>query len=161
MMLDTTTPLLWPELGEVYQRLLPWGWTILRAVVGLALVPHGLRLFYGFFKGTGSRLSNFTELTGMLQSQGYRPARLCGTLIWSAEFVAGPLLVLGLFTRPAALVCCLFLLVSAWEHARMDGYFWNRLGLEYPLVWAAGTLPFLFGGGGPFSLDRQLLGWQF
>jgi len=155
-----STPLLWPELGESYRTLMPWGWTILRALVGLALLPHGLRLFYGFFKGTGSKLANFSQLTGMLHAQGYRPARLWGGLIWSAEFVAGPLLVLGLFTRPAALVCCLFLLVSAWEHARMDGYFWNKLGLEYPLIWAAGALPFIFAGGGPFSLDHWLIGWE-
>ena len=160
-MLDSTTPLLWPELGEVYRMLMPWGWAVLRALVGLALVPHGLRLFYGFFKGTGSKLSSFSQLTGMLHAQGYRPARLWGVLIWGAEFVAGPLLVLGLFTRPSALVACLFLLVSAWEHARMDGYFWNKLGLEYPLVWAAGALPFIFAGGGPLSLDHWLLGWEF
>jgi hypothetical protein len=24
-----------------------------------------------------------------------------------------------------------------------------------------GALPFLFGGGGPFSLDHLLLGWEF
>lgn len=158
---DFSTPLLWPELGEVYRGLTPWAWAVLRAVVGLALVPHGLRLFYGCFKGTGSKLSNFTQLRGMLHAQGYRPAFLWGALIWAAEFVAGPLLVLGLFTRPAAFVCCLFLLVSAYEHARMDGYFWNKLGLEYPLVWAAGALPFIFAGGGLVSLDHVLLGWQF
>src|SRR3954469_22038663 len=59
---DSSTPLLWPELGEVYRALTPWAWAGFRAVVGLALVPHGLRLFYGFFKGTGSRLSNFSQL---------------------------------------------------------------------------------------------------
>jgi putative oxidoreductase len=158
---SSATPLLWPELGPFYRAGLDWAWMLLRLGVGLALVPHGLRLFYGWFRNSGSKLASFTELTGMLQAQGYRPARFWGAAIWVAEFIAGPALALGLFTRPAALVCCLFLLVSAAEHARMDGYFWNRLGLEYPLIWALAALPFVFGGGGAFSFDHLLLGWEF
>ena len=41
-MLDAT-PLIFPQLGPVYQALFPWAEALLRAVVGLTLVPHGLR----------------------------------------------------------------------------------------------------------------------
>ena len=37
------TPLIFPDLGPLYQALAPWSEVLLRAVVGLALVPHGLR----------------------------------------------------------------------------------------------------------------------
>ena len=37
------TPLIFPQLGSLYQALAPWAEALLRVVAGLALVPHGLR----------------------------------------------------------------------------------------------------------------------
>jgi len=48
-MLDSSTPLIVPALGNLYQALSPWVETLLRIIVGLALVPHGLRMTFGFF----------------------------------------------------------------------------------------------------------------
>ena len=53
-MLDST-PLIFPALGPLYQSLAPWAEALLRAVVGLALVPHGLRMGFGFFPGPAGR----------------------------------------------------------------------------------------------------------
>ena len=46
------TPLIIPALGGIYQALAPWTEALLRAAVGLALVPHGLRNTFGFWPGT-------------------------------------------------------------------------------------------------------------
>ena len=46
-MIDTT-PLIFPSLAGLYQTLAPWAEALLRVVVGLALVPHGLRMAFGF-----------------------------------------------------------------------------------------------------------------
>ena len=54
----------------------------------------------------------------------------------------------------------LLLAAAAYDHAKYDGYFWNKIGLEYPAMWAIGVLYFAIHGGGPISLDR-LIGWQF
>ena len=51
--------------------------------------------------------------------------------------------------------------LSAYDHAKYDGYFWNRSGIKYPLMWAVGVLYFLVHGGGPLSLDHLLLGRAF
>src|SRR6185436_17249327 len=67
---------------------------------------------------------------------------------------------LGLFTRPMALPLFALLALSAYDHARYYGYFWNRTGIEYPAMWALGVLYFLINGGGPISLDH-LLGFEF
>jgi hypothetical protein len=40
--------LFFPSLGPLYQTLLPWAEALLRAVVGLWLVPHALRNTFGF-----------------------------------------------------------------------------------------------------------------
>ena len=66
----------------------------------------------------------------------------------------------GPVTRPMALVLFLLLAASAYDHAKYDGYFWNKIGLEYPAMWAIGVLYFAIHGGGPISIDR-LIGWQF
>ena len=76
---------------------------LLRAVVGLWLVPHALRNTFGFFPTTGVRANNLTALAEQLDRDGYRPGKLWAPAISITQLVAGPLLALGLFTRPAAL----------------------------------------------------------
>jgi len=155
-----TAPLVIPQLAPLYAVLAPATEALLRAVVGIALVPHGLRLFYGWFPGTGVDLGSFAAFCAMLDRSGYRPTWIWGALVYLTEFVGGPLLALGLFTRPAALAVSVLMCLSVVEHVR-DGYFWNRQGIEYPAMWTAGALYFLANGGGPISLDRLVLGFAF
>jgi len=156
----TATPLLLPPLGPLYDALAPLTEALLRATVGLALVPHGLRNTFGFFPKTGIRSHNLTELAAQLDQDGYRPGKLWAPAISVVQLVGGPLLALGLFTRPVAFAVLLFLLVANVERWRVGGYFWNQLGLEYTLMWTIATLYFVVHGGGAYSLDR-LLGVQF
>jgi len=126
---------------------------LLRVMVGAALVPHGLRITFGLFRGSGLKGSNLTMLAKQLDSDGYRPGRLWAPAIAATELVAGPLLALGLFTRLAAIPVVIFLLVSCRERWVKGGWFWNTQGLEYTLMWTAGALYFLVNGGGMVSLD--------
>jgi putative oxidoreductase len=153
--------LVFPALGPVYATLAPWVEALLRAVVGLALVPHGLRMCLGYFKGTGIPISSVQGVADLFDRKGYRPGRFWAWGVVLTQFVAAPMLALGLFTRLAALPVFVLLALSAYDHARYDGYFWNRSGVEYPAMWAAGALYFLIAGGGPLSLDRWLIGWEF
>ena len=159
-MLDQSTPLIFPALGTLYQTLAPWAEALLRAVVGLALVPHGLRNTFGMFPMTGVRSHNLDELAQQLDRDGYRPGKFWAPAISVTQLVGGPLLALGLFTRPAACAILIFLIVSNFERWRVGGYFWNQTGLEYTLMWAVGALYFLVHGGGPISLDH-LIGRAF
>jgi putative oxidoreductase len=160
-MLDTATPLIVPQLGPLYQTLAPWAEALLRAAVGLALVPHGLRNTFGFWPSTGIRAHNLTELGQQLDRDGYRPGPFWAYAISVTQLVGGPLLALGLFTRVAAVPIVLFLIVSNFERWRVGGYFWNKTGLEYTLMWTIAALYFLVHGGGAISLDHLLLGRQF
>jgi putative oxidoreductase len=157
----TDTPLLIPALGVLYQALGPWAEALLRFMVGMALVPHGLRMCLGYFKGTGIPISSVAGVADLFDRKGYRPGWLWAYGVVLTQFVAAPLLALGLFTRPMALPVFLLLALSAYDHAKYDGYFWNRSGVEYPALWAAGALYFLVNGGGLISLDRWLIGWAF
>jgi putative oxidoreductase len=150
------TSLLQSELQAQLQVLLPFADALLRVAVGLALVPHGLRNTFGFFANTGVRALSIPELAKQLDQSGYRPGKLWAPAISVTQLVGGPLLALGLFTRPVAAVVLVFLLVANVERWHVGKYFWNQLGLEYTLMWAIATFVILVHGGGYYSLDRLL-----
>ena len=131
---------------------------LLRVMVGVALVPHGLRITFGFFRGTGLPASNLKMLVAQLDRDGYRPGRLWAPLISATELIAGQLLALGLFTRIAAVPVVIFLAVSCWERWHKGGWFWNTQGLEYTLMWTLAAAYVLARGGGVYSVDYVLLG---
>ena len=124
-------------------------------------MPHGLRNTFGFFPNTGIRAHNVAELAAQLDRDGYRPGRLWAPAISLVQLLGGPLLALGLFTRAAATAILIFLLVANVERWRVGRYFWNQLGLEYTLMWTIAVLFFLIHGGGAWSLDRVLFGYEF
>jgi putative oxidoreductase len=147
-------------LSSVYQTLAPLAEALLRVSVGLALVPHGLRNTFGFFPNTGVRAHNLKQLAAQLDGDGYRPGSFWAPAISITQLVGGPLLALGLFTRPVAAIVLIFLVVADFERWRVGKYFWNQLGLEYTVMWTIATFTVLVHGGGPYSLDR-LFGLEF
>ena len=129
---------------------------LLRVIVGLALVPHGLRMTFGLFARTGQPATNLKLLAAQLDRDGYRPGRLWAPLIAATELVGGPLLALGLLTRIAAVPVVIFLVVTCRERWVKGGWFWNTQGLEYTLMWTIAAVYFLAKGGGTYSLDYFL-----
>lgn len=143
-------------MSDILTAFAPFTEALLRVAVGAALVPHGLRMAFGFFPDTGQPLRSIAMLADYLNRQGYRPGRLWALAIAFTQLVCGPLVALGLFTRAAALPVVLFLLVSNVERWRVGRYFWNQLGLEYTLMWTIAALYVLAHGGGVYSLDDLL-----
>jgi putative oxidoreductase len=160
-MLDQATPLIFPGLAPLYATLAPIAEALLRVVVGLTLVPHGLRITFGCFAGSGLGVTSLKGLAAELDASGWRPGRLWAPAIAFTQLVCGPLLALGLFTRPVAVPIFIFLAVSNIERWRVGGFFWNTLGLEFTLMWTFAALFFLINGGGVYSLDHLLVGRAF
>lgn len=156
----TPDVLVFPYLAPLYAALSPVVEALLRLAVGLCLVPHGLRMTFGLFGGTGLKVRNLTMLAAQLDGDGYRPGRLWAPAIALTELVAGPLLAIGLLTRPAALPVVIFLAVSCRERWVKGGWFWNSQGVEYTLMWTLAAAYFLVHGGGFYSLDH-LIGRAF
>ena len=156
-MADST--LLFPALGGIYQALGPVAETLLRVITGLILVPHGLRAGFGMFRNTAMPINSLKKLGAAVAAAGYRPGLFWAAVVVATEIIGGPMLALGLFTRPACAPIVILLALSVVAHWR-DGWFWNTLGIEYPLLWAACALYFLLNGGGAVSLDRWI-GWEF
>ena len=144
------------NLASLFATLMPITETLLRITVGALLIPHGLRFAFGMFPNTGNPNTTIGELARSLDSWGYRPGWLWAPLIASTHLICGPLLVLGLFTRYAALQASIFLLVACFERWRVGRWFWNKLGMEYTVLWAVASLWVLAHGGGAWSLDHCL-----
>ncbi len=147
-------------MASVFQTLAPFTDALLRVAVGLALVPHGLRNTFGFFPNTGVRAQNLAALAKQLEDSGYRPGKFWAAAISITQLVGGPLLALGLFTRPVAAVVLIFLMVANVERWHVGKYFWNQLGLEYTLMWSIAAFYVFVHGGGLYSLDH-VIGRQF
>ncbi len=149
-----------PHLASLFGALSPFADALLRIAVGLALVPHGLRNTFGCFPNTGGPALSLAELAKQLDERGYRPGRFWAPAISVTQLLGGPLLALGLFTRPVAAVVLVYLLVTDIERWRLGRYFWNQLGAEYTLMWTIAAFYVLVHGGGLYSLDH-LVGWKF
>ena len=113
---------------------------IFRVLVGLMFFMHGTQKLFGVFgaKGAAATLS----------------------LMWFAgliEFVAGSTIVLGLLTRPMALLGALMMLV-AYVTMHFPGG-WNPLMNkgELALMYLAAFLMMIWKGAGKWSLEKKLL----
>ncbi|KMQ73187.1 DoxX family protein [Marinobacter subterrani] len=121
---------------------------VLRVPVGLILAAHGAQKLFGWFGGYG------LEGTGQwLTSIGLEPGYLMALLAGGAEFFGGLALVLGLLTRPAALVAAFTMLVAIFSVHISNGLFMSNNGYEYALTLLAATLALAVQGAGRFSVD--------
>ena len=139
-----------PALGGIYAASEPYALPILRAVLGLILIPHGCQKLFGMFGGMG--FEKFSELFDKL---GYRPGWLWVLVVGLTETVGGVCLVLGLFTRVAALFVVIFMINAVW-FTSAKGFFWTQQGSEYSLLILFVALVFLIRGGGNCSLDGKM-----
>jgi putative oxidoreductase len=125
---------------------------ILRVPIGLILAAHGSQKLFGWFGGYG------LEGTGQwMASVGLNPGFLMALLAGSAEFFGGVALILGLLTRPAAVISAVTMLVALfWVHWG-KGFFLDTHGIEYALALLSATTALAFIGGGRYSLDALIV----
>jgi putative oxidoreductase len=124
---------------------------VLRVPVGIILIAHGAQKLFGWFGGYG------LEGTGQwMASIGLEPGYLMALMAGSAEFFGGIALVLGLLTRPAALVVAFTMVVAIVTTHLSNGLFMSNNGYEYALTLLAASLALMVQGGGSLSADKQL-----
>jgi hypothetical protein len=133
------------------------GEMLLRAGAGLASCRTGCATPSACFLNPGAH--NLTALAKQLDEDGYRPGRT-GRPPSPSPSLSRPMLALGL-TRLVAVPIVIFLVVSNYERWRVGGYFWNKTGLEYTLMWTLAAFYFLVHGGGAISVDHLLIGREW
>jgi putative oxidoreductase len=126
--------------------------TFIRIYVGLMLVPHfGSHILGGPYQ--------FKIYTLYFASLGLHLPAMQVILAGSVELITAIGLVLGLFTRPVALLGSVYLLLSMlWGGHFQIGYVWAlpQGGYEFGLFWAVIIAVFAVLGGGPLSVDNSI-----
>ena len=128
----------------------PWGATLLRLVLGIALVYHGHAKVipaHGFTAHPLSAMETYSRYVAGLGIPGW-----LGYVSASTEFVGGCLLVLGLLTRLAAFLAAGNMLVALCAVTLHRGY----AASEYPGALLAIAVMLVFTGGGAAAVDRRL-----
>jgi len=144
---DTRIPERIPFLRPVYAALHDYAETLMRVICGAILAVHGL-----------PKISDPFKAVGMVEGLGFYPGVFWSPLLSVTEFFSGILIVIGLFTRPAAFAATIILLVTVWAHwvAMGQGY----SGAEKSILWVGMTIYFAVRGSNVHSVDAKL-GRQF
>jgi putative oxidoreductase len=144
-----TKPLI-PAFRPLQDSLSPLTEPLMRATVGLFLMPHGAQKLFGLFGGYGLEATGqfFASKLGMPPSM----ALIAGLI----EFFGGLALALGLLTRVAAGFITGMMAVAVMQVHLGNGFFWTSGGFEYPLMWGIFSLSFVVRGGGRYSLDNAI-----
>jgi putative oxidoreductase len=130
--------------------------TIVRVVLGVVMFAHGAQKMLGWFGGYG-----FHGTMGFFHEQLSIPSALAFLTIM-AEFFGSIGLILGLFTRVAALGIAIVMLAATFMVHLRVGFFSNWFGnqkgegFEYHLLAIALCVVLFARGGGAFSLDHIL-----
>lgn len=123
----------------------------LRIPIGIILIAHGAQKLFGWFGGYG------LEGTGQwMASIGLAPGVLMAFLAGSAEFFGGLFLVLGLLTRPAALVTAFTMVIAIFSVHFENGLFLSNNGYEFGLALLAASVSLAISGSGKLALDQSL-----
>ncbi len=120
----------------------------IRAVLGISFIVHGYPKIIG-------GVPMWEKLGGAMGELGihFFPV-FWGFMASFAEFGGGILLLLGLFTRPAAALIAFTMLVASIKHiSQADGF--NKF--SHPIELMVMSLYYAFSGGGRRSLDQLIL----
>jgi len=123
---------------------------ILRIMLGVVFVPHGLQKIMGF----GGTMDFFTATLGI-------PA-IFAFLAIMAEFLGSWGLITGLLTRVAAFGITVNMIVAVYMLHWQNGFYMNWSGkqpgegFEYHLLVIAIGIALVIRGGGKWSIDRVI-----
>ncbi len=120
---------------------------ILRAIIGIMMIHNGL--------------DKLADVEGFAQAYvAYigLPFPIFFTYVAAfTELIGAPLLIIGLFARPAALGLLSTMLVAMYHHVKVAGL--SLPYLELSAVYAACFLFFSVNGAGLFSFDALITNW--
>ncbi|MEJ6518263.1 DoxX family protein [Shewanella bicestrii] len=123
----------------------------LRIPIGIILMAHGSQKLFGWFGGYG------LEGTGQwMASMGLTPGYLMALMAGSSEFFGGLLIIIGLLTRPTALVLSFTMVVAIFSVHIGNGLFLSNNGYEFGLALLAATVSLAVSGAGKLSADNLL-----
>ncbi len=102
---------------------------VVRTGVGVIFIAHGAQKAFGAWGGHG--IGGFSK---MLAGIGLVPALFWAYVGAYTELIGGALIIAGLFTRGAAALLLLFIVVATFKVHLKKGFFLDKGGFEYNLL---------------------------
>lgn len=125
----------------------PWGIALLRVVTGIIFLMHGQQKLFEF--GIGG-------VTGMLTGLGFPAPGFMAIVLTLVEVVGGIALIVGAFTRIAAILVAIDVLVAFFLVHLPNGFFVSNGGFELVLILATAGVTLFLTGPGAMALDSRL-----
>lgn len=127
----------------------------LRIGAGIIFAAYGAQKLFAWFGGYG------LEGTGQwMASIGLEPGFLMALAAGSAEFFGGLLLIVGLFTRPAAIVLAFTMLMAIVTVHLPNGLFMANNGYAFGLALLVIAVSLAISGAGKLSLDNVIASYS-
>lgn len=132
-------------IAAVPPQRLALGMTILRIVVGIVFLVHGAQKLFVF--GIGGVTAGFAQMHIPLPM-------IAAPVVAIVEFVGGIALVVGMFTRIAAILIAIDMVGAIlFVHGR-NGFF-LPMGFEFAFALMGACVALAVGGAGEYSVDNR------
>ena len=121
----------------IAERYAPYLYALMRAVFGFLFIFHGLQKMFGLFGGRTAELVSLRGLAGII------------------ELVAGTMIMVGWFTRPAAFLASGQMAVAYFMSHQPAGTWPIQNRGELAVLYCFAFLYIAARGAGPLSVDRK------
>jgi putative oxidoreductase len=137
-------------MNDIWQAGLDWGTLLIRLGLGVVFLVHGYPKMTGRWKDIkGSQES----LSNSIRRLGLPFPRHMAVLVGTIEFFGGAMVLLGLWTRWAALGLVAVMLVASGRNIVQKGFMNSG---DFPFSLLTTLLGLIFLGSGSFSLEWLL-----
>jgi len=124
------------------------GLTLVRIIVGVVFLVHGSQKLFVF--GLGG-------ITGFFTQAGIPLPMVAAPVVTFVEFLGGLALILGVFTRIAAILIAIDMMGAiAFVHGK-NGFFLPT-GYEYALTLLVLNIALAIGGPGEYAIESRFMG---